>query len=113
MAAEPQGAERGVDHEGAANVGAEADEVRAPCGEPAAVLYASQGSIYGRYGYGMASLNAGIDVETSRSAFGPGYTPSGRVRLFERKDPFDRFASVLVYVPRDRFDSTRAENLNI
>ena len=28
-----------------------------------------------------------------------------RVRLFERRDPFDRFASVLLYVPRDRYDS--------
>lgn len=28
-----------------------------------------------------------------------------RVRLFERKDPFDRFASVLLFVPRDRYDS--------
>ncbi|MBL8772573.1 MAG: NAD-glutamate dehydrogenase [Phenylobacterium sp.] len=28
-----------------------------------------------------------------------------RVRLFERRDPFDRFASVLLFVPRDRYDS--------
>ncbi|TAL36294.1 MAG: NAD-glutamate dehydrogenase [Phenylobacterium sp.] len=28
-----------------------------------------------------------------------------RVKLFERKDPFDRFASVLLFVPRDRYDS--------
>jgi glutamate dehydrogenase len=28
-----------------------------------------------------------------------------RVRLFERRDPFDRFASVLLYVPRERYDS--------
>ncbi len=28
-----------------------------------------------------------------------------RVKLFERTDPFDRFASVLLYVPRDRYDS--------
>ena len=28
-----------------------------------------------------------------------------RVRVFERKDPFDRFASVLLFVPRDRYDS--------
>ena len=28
-----------------------------------------------------------------------------RVRLFERRDPFDRFASVLFFVPRERFDS--------
>jgi len=28
-----------------------------------------------------------------------------RVKLFERKDPFDRFASILLFVPRDRYDS--------
>ena len=27
-----------------------------------------------------------------------------RVRLFERRDPYDRFASVLLYVPRERYD---------
>ena len=29
-----------------------------------------------------------------------------RVRLFERRDPFDRFVSVLLFLPRDRYDST-------
>ena len=28
-----------------------------------------------------------------------------RVRLFERIDPYDRFASILLYVPRERYDS--------
>ncbi len=28
-----------------------------------------------------------------------------RVKLFERKDPFDRFVSILLFVPRDRYDS--------
>ena len=28
-----------------------------------------------------------------------------RVRLFARRDPFDRFVSVLLYLPRDRYDS--------
>ena len=28
-----------------------------------------------------------------------------RVRLFERRDPYDRFASVLLFVPRERYDS--------
>jgi glutamate dehydrogenase len=31
-----------------------------------------------------------------------------RVRLFARRDPFDRFISVLMFVPRDRYDSRRA-----
>src|SRR3712207_9094262 len=28
-----------------------------------------------------------------------------RVRLFVRRDPFDRFLSILLFVPRDRYDS--------
>jgi glutamate dehydrogenase len=28
-----------------------------------------------------------------------------RIRLFERRDPFDRFASILFYLPRERYDS--------
>jgi len=31
-----------------------------------------------------------------------------RVRLFERRDPFDRFASVLLFLPRDHYDSDLA-----
>jgi glutamate dehydrogenase len=31
-----------------------------------------------------------------------------RVRLFERKDPFDRFASLLLFLPRDQYDSDLA-----
>ncbi|MFC3080196.1 NAD-glutamate dehydrogenase [Phenylobacterium terrae] len=32
-----------------------------------------------------------------------------RVRLFERRDPFERFASLLLYVPRDRYNSSVRE----
>ncbi|MDB5466702.1 MAG: NAD-specific glutamate dehydrogenase protein, partial [Phenylobacterium sp.] len=32
-----------------------------------------------------------------------------RVRLFERRDPFDRFASVLLFLPRDQYDSDLAQ----
>jgi glutamate dehydrogenase len=32
-----------------------------------------------------------------------------RVRLFERRDPFDRFASVLLFLPRDHYNSDLAE----
>jgi glutamate dehydrogenase len=32
-----------------------------------------------------------------------------RVRLFERRDPFDRFASVLLFLPRDQYDSDVAQ----
>ncbi len=50
------------------------------------VLYASEGGIYGRYGYGLATFGYSIDLERSRSAFVRGYAPSGTTRLLER-DP--------------------------
>src|SRR5205814_6094386 len=31
-----------------------------------------------------------------------------RVKLFERRDPFDRFASVLLFLPRDHYNSDLA-----
>jgi predicted acetyltransferase len=71
-------------------------------GEAVCALYASQGSIYGRYGYGVAALNAAIDVETRRSAFGPWYAPTGRVRLVERAEAMGGFLPVYDAVRRSR-----------
>lgn len=71
-------------------------------GEAAAVLYASQGGIYGRYGYGIAAFNAAIDLETLRSAFGPWYAPSGRVRMVDRDEAVRRFLRVYDEIRRAR-----------
>ena len=38
-------------------------------GEPIAGLYASESIIYGRFGYGLASLQNAIEIDTGRSAF--------------------------------------------
>jgi predicted acetyltransferase len=38
-------------------------------GEPLAVLWASEGQIYGRYGYGMATLSSRIDILKERATF--------------------------------------------
>lgn len=53
-------------------------------GEPLAYLWASETPIYGRFGYGMASLCTMLEVATDRSAFAPGVPLTGRVRLHER-----------------------------
>jgi predicted acetyltransferase len=50
------------------------------------VLYASEGGIYGRYGYGLGTFGYSIELEVSRSGFVRGYAPSGTTRLVER-DP--------------------------
>ncbi|HTG47488.1 MAG TPA: GNAT family N-acetyltransferase [Actinomycetota bacterium] len=52
--------------------------------EPLATLFASQGAIYGRFGYGMATALIDLDVLVERAAFVPSYEPHGRMRLLDR-----------------------------
>ena len=56
------------------------DDVRAT-GEPVAILWASEGSIYQRFGYGLASLGLHIDVLRTKTRFLNDPGPSGAVRL--------------------------------
>lgn len=60
------------------------DEARAR-GKSIAALYASEGSIYGRFGYGMASLCGAIELDRDRSAFfgSPGAAATARFRLVD------------------------------
>ena len=53
-------------------------------GELLSVLYASEGGIYGRFGYGLGTIGLSIRLETARSGFVRGYAPSGEMRLVER-----------------------------
>jgi predicted acetyltransferase len=57
-------------------------------GEPLAILTASESSIYGRFGYGLASSHASIEIDSTRSAFRAGAEPSapGRVRLLRNTE---------------------------
>ncbi len=50
-------------------------------GEPVAILWASEGSIYQRFGYGLATLRARFSVQRDRSAFGRPHEPAGSMRL--------------------------------
>jgi predicted acetyltransferase len=50
-------------------------------GEPLAILWASEGLIYQRFGYGLATLSGSIDIERGRASFRKPPTPSGSVRL--------------------------------
>ena len=52
-------------------------------GEPLAALFASEETIYGRYGYGLASMLLQFDVDKAHSAFRPGVESTGRVRLLD------------------------------
>jgi predicted acetyltransferase len=48
-------------------------------GEPIATLWASEGAIYGRFGYGLASVQGWVDVEQDKIGFVDDRGPSGRV----------------------------------
>jgi predicted acetyltransferase len=61
------------------------DDVHAR-GEPLAALYASEGGIYGRYGFGVAAFLGEINLEVGRSDFIRGYRQAGSVRLLEREE---------------------------
>lgn len=50
-------------------------------GEPVAYLWATEDTIYGRFGFGLASFAGGIDMPRERSAFHAPPSASGRVRL--------------------------------
>ena len=49
--------------------------------EPVACLWATEGTIYGRFGFGLASFIAEIDLARERSAFHAPFSTSGHVRL--------------------------------
>jgi predicted acetyltransferase len=53
-------------------------------GELVAGLWASESSIYGRFGYGIATLCTAIEIERSRTAFAHSRQSSGRVWLAEK-----------------------------
>jgi predicted acetyltransferase len=50
-------------------------------GEPLAILWASEGSIYQRFGYGLASLKASVRLDRHRNAFRLPHSYSGQIRL--------------------------------
>lgn len=66
------------------------EDVRA-AGEPIAGLWASEGSIYQRFGYGLAALGLSWEVDRARTTFRDDAGPAGSVRLVEREEAEQRF----------------------
>jgi len=58
-------------------------------GEPLAGLWASEGSIYGRFGYEPAVRAAELSIERARSAFTSDTTGRGIIRLMEKEKALD------------------------
>lgn len=52
-------------------------------GEVVATLRASEATIYGRYGYGVASSTQSVEVQTARAALRPDVATGGPVRLLD------------------------------
>jgi len=52
-------------------------------GEPLSILWASEPPIYGRYGYGVATMRAWIAADRDRVAFRGSPEPAGHVRLVD------------------------------
>ena len=63
--------------------------------EPAAILTASESSIYGRFGYGVAAWRLGIAAERSRIAFARPDDDDGRMRARLTRRGRDRVAGDL------------------
>ena len=52
-------------------------------GDLVAYLWASEGTIYGRFGYGLASRMGSMSLARERTAFARPFTPRGTVRLLD------------------------------
>jgi predicted acetyltransferase len=61
------------------------DDVRAG-EEPVAILWASEGAIYQRFGYGLATLDGSFEAATSGTAFLRESVPEGRVRIVTEQE---------------------------
>ncbi len=62
--------------------------------EPVAALWASEETIYGRFGYGMASLTGNATIPRQHSGFATPLESEGRVRLVEADEALKLFPRV-------------------
>jgi predicted acetyltransferase len=63
-------------------------------GEPLALLYASEGAIYRRYGYGVASVSGDIALPKANASFHDAGDPVGTARLVSQDEALDLFPRV-------------------
>ena len=70
-------------------------------GEPVAYLWASEATIYGRFGFGLASLAGEIDLARDRAAYAHPFEPRGRVRLIDRDEALEVIPPLYERVARE------------
>ncbi|MBA2488473.1 MAG: GNAT family N-acetyltransferase [Chloroflexi bacterium] len=63
-------------------------------GEPVAVLWASEGSIYQRFGYGLASLSSSLEIDQARASFRTPQPPAGTLRMVEEAEAARTFPAI-------------------
>lgn len=71
-------------------------------GEPAAILTASESSIYGRYGYGVATWRLGLSVERAHGQFARPVDDDGRIRFVTYEEAGKILPAVYETVRRER-----------
>lgn len=69
-------------------------------GEPVAYLWASEETIYGRFGYGMASLCGEIDLPKHATTFARPFESRGQARMLDEKEAFEPISQVYDRVRR-------------
>jgi len=62
--------------------------------EPLAALYASEAPIYGRFGYGLGTYQAAVEIERSHAAFAKPVTGSGRLSMVDVPNGVREFTRV-------------------
>lgn len=72
---------------------AQLDDIHAR-GEPVAYLWCSEETIYGRYGYGMASLTGDLDLPRTASAFAQPCARRMEARLLSETEAYEPIAAV-------------------
>jgi predicted acetyltransferase len=70
--------------------------------EPLAALWASEGTIYGRFGYGVATLQGGTDIERDRAGFRDDRGPAGDMRLVRIEEAPKLFDPIYEEVRKSR-----------
>ena len=69
------------------------DDVHAR-GEPLAILWASEGAIYQRFGYGLGTLTASFEVQCDRAAFARPAPPEGSIRFVDAEAAMGIFPAI-------------------
>lgn len=80
-------------------------------GDAVAYLWASEGTIYGRFGYGLASRVGEMTLARERTAFAVPFEPRGRVRLVDLAEAASTFPPLYEQVAAQRpgmFSRTQA-----